>query len=110
MPIYEYRCPSCRRRTTTFVRTFSSPVPAAVPCSHCNGEASERVFSTFAIVRSEESRLETLEDLHRWGLVRSAHRVAASLRGAPPGVPTRVVVPDLEDDPSGQIYHAHAVG
>jgi len=48
------------------------------------------------------------EDMDRWKLVRSAHRVAANLHGAQPGEPTRVIAPDLEDDPSGQIYHAHA--
>ena len=48
-----------------------------------------------------------LEDMQKWGLVRSAHRVAINSERAQ-GEPTRVVCPDLEDDPAGQIYHAYA--
>ena len=54
------------------------------------------------------------EDIYRWTLPRVAHRVAANMERAQlagpgePDEPTRVVVPDLEDDPAGQIYHAHA--
>jgi hypothetical protein len=46
------------------------------------------------------------EDMHKWGLVRAAHRLAINAEGAQ-GKPTRVVYPDLEDDPAGQIYHAY---
>jgi hypothetical protein len=46
------------------------------------------------------------EDSRRWGLVRPAHQLAINADGAQ-GEPTRVVYPDLEDDPAGQIYHAH---
>ena len=48
------------------------------------------------------------EDIYRWGLVRSAHSSMINAERAQPGEPTRVVVPDLEDPPSLQIYHAHA--
>jgi hypothetical protein len=47
------------------------------------------------------------EDMSRWGLVRSVHRTAIN-PGKAEGKPTRVLVPDLEDEPSDQIYHAHA--
>ena len=47
-----------------------------------------------------------LEDLYRWGLVRSVHRVAINADRAE-GPPQRVLTPDLEDDPAGQVYHAH---
>ena len=46
------------------------------------------------------------EDARRWGLVRSAHRVAINADAAD-GPPRRVLTPDLEDDPAGQIYHAY---
>ena len=46
------------------------------------------------------------EDTRRWGLVRSAHRVAINADAAD-GPPRRVLTPDLEDDPAGQIYHAY---
>ena len=45
------------------------------------------------------------DDMYRWGLPRSAHRVDVNAETAK-GEPTRVIVPDLEDDPAGQIYHA----
>ena len=48
------------------------------------------------------------EDITRWNLPRTAHRLACNLTEAEPGEPTRVLVPDLEDDPAGQIYHAQA--
>lgn len=46
------------------------------------------------------------EDIRRWGLVRSVHRVAINTEHAQ-GAPTRVLVPDLEDDPADQVYHAY---
>jgi putative FmdB family regulatory protein len=67
MPIYEYRCQDCRRRTSVFLRSFASPVPATVTCSHCGSSATERVFSLFAVVRSEESRLEAIANMRHWG-------------------------------------------
>jgi hypothetical protein len=48
------------------------------------------------------------EDMSRWGLPRVAHRRAINAQRAQQGEPTRVIVPDLEDDPAGQIYHAYA--
>ena len=44
--------------------------------------------------------------MSRWGLVRAAHRVAINTDQAD-GDPRRILYPDLEDDPAGQIYHAH---
>jgi hypothetical protein len=46
------------------------------------------------------------EDIYQWDLPRTAHRCRSSLTKMEPGDPTRVIVPDLEDDPTGQIYHA----
>ncbi len=47
-----------------------------------------------------------LEDMRKWGLVRATHRVAINADRLQ-GELTRVVYPDLEDHPAGQIYHAH---
>ena len=49
MPIYEYRCLACKRRTSVFVRNVSSPVSAA--CEHCGSARLERVLSRFAVHR-----------------------------------------------------------
>ena len=52
MPLYEYRCRSCRRRVTVLVRG-SSGEPAA--CPECGGSELERVFSSFAMPRSDRA-------------------------------------------------------
>lgn len=48
MPVYEYRCNSCRCKVSLLQHSPSSDVP---PCPHCGGEL-ERVFSTFATHKS----------------------------------------------------------
>ncbi|MBI5288525.1 MAG: zinc ribbon domain-containing protein [Chloroflexi bacterium] len=47
MPIYEYGCLDCRKRTSVFVRSVSSPVTAA--CEHCGGKKLSRLMSKFAV-------------------------------------------------------------
>jgi putative FmdB family regulatory protein len=47
MPIYEYVCAGCNRRSSIFVRSVSSPVRAA--CEHCGGAKLSRVMSKFAV-------------------------------------------------------------
>lgn len=61
MPIYEYRCPDCRRRVSLFFRSFSDVV-AEPTCPRCGGKRLCRVMSRVAVVRSEESRLDDLSD------------------------------------------------
>ncbi len=50
MPIYEYRCGACNRRTSVFVRSISSPVTAA--CEHCGSKKLSRLVSKFAVHRA----------------------------------------------------------
>jgi putative FmdB family regulatory protein len=60
MPIYEFRCADCRRKTTVItlsVRETFEPV-----CSHCGGRNLTKLVSRVAVRRSEESRLESLAD------------------------------------------------
>jgi hypothetical protein len=47
------------------VRSFNGP--EEIPCQFCGAQGATRVFSTFAMVRSEERRLEDLEDRARYG-------------------------------------------
>ncbi len=49
MPIYEYRCRACHKRTSAFVRTVSSPT--APSCEHCGSSDVERLFSRVAVLR-----------------------------------------------------------
>ncbi len=60
VPIYEYRCGDCRRVTSIFVRSVGSPVSAT--CARCGGANMTKMVSRFAVLRSEESRLEALAD------------------------------------------------
>jgi putative FmdB family regulatory protein len=52
MPIYEYRCEACDKRSTSLLPSYSSPDP---PCPHCGKPALKRLVSTFATVSSGES-------------------------------------------------------
>jgi putative FmdB family regulatory protein len=52
LPIYEYRCNACRKRTSAFVRTVSSP--AAPTCEHCGSADVERLFSRVAVLRGQD--------------------------------------------------------
>jgi putative FmdB family regulatory protein len=65
MPIYEYRCRDCRKRTTVLVLSLAQAAPAT--CQHCGGTNLERLLSKFAAPKSEEARLESLADPSRLG-------------------------------------------
>jgi putative FmdB family regulatory protein len=60
MPIYEYRCAVCRRKTT--VVTLSVKAAVDPVCRHCGGRNMAKLVSRVAVRRSEESRLESLAD------------------------------------------------
>ena len=44
MPIYEYRCTSCDRKSSFFTRSVRAEVDAV--CSHCGSRDMQRVIST----------------------------------------------------------------
>ena len=52
MPIYEYRCEECGKRSSALLMSYSSPDPA---CPHCGKHRLRRLVSTFATVSSGES-------------------------------------------------------
>ncbi|MCC6766015.1 MAG: zinc ribbon domain-containing protein [Deltaproteobacteria bacterium] len=60
MPLYEYRCTSCKKRVTILTLRASETVDEV--CDRCGARTLERVMSRFAMGRSEESRLESLTD------------------------------------------------
>ena len=65
MPIYEYRCRDCGKRTSVLLLSVTAPGPAA--CAFCQGARLERIMSRFAAPKSEESRLESLADPSKFG-------------------------------------------
>jgi putative FmdB family regulatory protein len=60
MPLYEYLCLNCKKRSTILVLSLANQAPAT--CSHCASTKVERILSRFASPKSEEARLEALAD------------------------------------------------
>ncbi|MGE3844884.1 MAG: FmdB family zinc ribbon protein, partial [Vicinamibacterales bacterium] len=60
MPIYEFRCRACRKKTTALVLVRERI--DEVRCSTCGSADLERLWSRFATVKSEEARMEALSD------------------------------------------------
>jgi len=60
MPIYEFRCRRCRRKTTALVLVRERA--SEVRCSACDSDELERLWSRFATVKSEDARLDALAD------------------------------------------------
>jgi putative FmdB family regulatory protein len=60
MPIYEYQCEKCRKRTSVLTMRVSERVEAI--CKHCGSARMRRLMSRFATPRSEESRMDALSN------------------------------------------------
>lgn len=60
MPIYEFECLDCHRRTTALVLVRERI--SEVRCKKCGGANLERQWSRFAAPKSEDARLESLAD------------------------------------------------
>lgn len=60
MPLYEYLCLDCRRRTTVLQLSIANPKP--VSCASCGSTKLSRLMSRFASPKSEEARLGSLAD------------------------------------------------
>jgi len=59
MPIYEYRCESCGRKVSVFLRRMGQELER---CPRCGGSQLSRLYSRFALARTEEDRLDRLAD------------------------------------------------
>jgi putative FmdB family regulatory protein len=65
MPIYEYRCKDCGRISEfLLIKTDETFIPQ---CKRCKSKKMSRVLSKVRVVRSEESRMESLADPSKWG-------------------------------------------
>ncbi|MCE9537117.1 MAG: zinc ribbon domain-containing protein [Nitrospirae bacterium] len=60
MPLYEYQCLDCHKRSTVLVLSLTNRAPAT--CSHCLSPQVERMLSRFASPKSEEARLKALAE------------------------------------------------
>lgn len=62
MPLYEYLCLNCKKRSTILVLSLANQAPAT--CSHCASARIERILSRFASPKSEQARLDASLDLN----------------------------------------------
>ncbi len=62
MPNYTYRCLDCNRHFTVFM-TYAEYGSKTVTCRRCGSERVQRRIRRVRMLRSEESRLESLADL-----------------------------------------------
>ena len=65
MPIYEYECDKCHRRSS--VLTLRVSAKAKPVCDKCGSTAMRRLMSRFAMPRSEEARMDALSDPSNFG-------------------------------------------
>ena len=78
MPIYEYSCQDCGRRSSFLI--MNPRHAGSLTCRHCGGSKLDRLLSRFAAPKSEESRLESLADpANLGGLDESDPRTVARL-------------------------------
>ncbi len=60
MPIYEFECRDCHRKTTALVMVREKI--SEVRCRKCGSANLEKLYSRFASPKSEEARLDSLAD------------------------------------------------
>lgn len=56
MPLYEYRCSTCRSRFESLLERWDSPAPR---CPQCGGDEVQRELSVFAVGAATETRPTT---------------------------------------------------
>lgn len=64
MPIYEYRCSVCGKKSEFITFRISEAVSGV--CRHCGSDSTRRVPSRVRVRLSEETRLERLADPSRF--------------------------------------------
>ena len=62
MPSYEYYCYECRKRVNIFYRSFTEVDNATPECPACASRRLHRLVSRVAVLKSDERRMENLED------------------------------------------------
>jgi len=65
VPIYEYRCLDCGKYTSVLVRSFTEPTD--LRCARCDGARFRKLVSRFAVLKSEDARMEELADPAKFG-------------------------------------------
>jgi putative FmdB family regulatory protein len=60
MPIYEYGCQACGKRSSVFVRSMSTTVKAQ--CQHCGSRKLRRLISRVIVRRGAGGSLESFDE------------------------------------------------
>ncbi|MBW2058820.1 MAG: zinc ribbon domain-containing protein [Deltaproteobacteria bacterium] len=64
MPIYEFRCEDCGRVSDFLIISIHESFRPV--CKYCKSRRMTRIISRVRVLRSEESRMESLADPSRW--------------------------------------------
>jgi len=65
MPIYEYRCEECGKISEFLL--IKTDDASKIECKRCRSKKLSRILSRVRVIRSEESRVESLADPSKWG-------------------------------------------
>jgi putative FmdB family regulatory protein len=66
MPIYEYECRDCQKKSSFLIMNLEKEVPE-LRCKKCSGSRLKRIVSRVNVVKSEEARLEGMADSSKLG-------------------------------------------
>ncbi len=64
MPIYEYYCDTCKKVSSFLLLRVSEQIEPY--CKKCNGKDVRRILSRVSVIKSEESRMESLLDPNKF--------------------------------------------
>jgi putative FmdB family regulatory protein len=62
MPIYEYYCEECNHRVSLLWRSVADAASREPICPRCGGSKLKRLMSRVAVLKSSESRMDSLGD------------------------------------------------
>ncbi len=66
MPAYDFRCKNCQTQATIHL-TYEQYGVEEVVCPNCDSRDIQRIIGRVRFSRSEESRMESLDDMSGWG-------------------------------------------
>jgi putative FmdB family regulatory protein len=66
MPIYEYECRDCRKKSSFLIMNLEREIPE-LRCPKCHGAGLNRIVSRVNVVKSEQARMESLADPSKLG-------------------------------------------
>lgn len=59
MPIYEYRCPNCKKKVSIFFRSLSNVDHASARCPYCGGGGLARLMSRVRVIRGSSKSTDS---------------------------------------------------